>query len=118
MDLAIYLQAAVRNFNRYNKYSIGSELRDHSRHIISLIIRANSRREKREALEELVENAEALKSLLVFSKEVKAFENFNTFKHSVVLAVSLCKQSEGWLKSSMKGTLCMDEGFGHEASPV
>jgi len=41
MELSIYLQNMVRNFSRYNKYTIGTTLRDLSRNIILLIIRAN-----------------------------------------------------------------------------
>ena len=46
MELVIYLQGTVRNFSRYDKYSIGSDLRDLSREILRMIIRANSLSEK------------------------------------------------------------------------
>ena len=103
MELSIYLQNMVRNFSRYNKYSIGTDLRDLSRHILLLVIRANSARQKTEALQELVESCDMLKTLLVFAKEVKAFDSFKSFQHASGMAVLLCKQSEGWLKSSLQG---------------
>ena len=102
IELAVYLQQAVRNFSRYNKYSIGAELREHSRKIILLIIRANSCRDKGAILKDLVETCEMLKTSLVFAKEVKAFASFKSFQHASSLAVVLCKQSEGWLKSSRR----------------
>ena len=102
MELAVYLQQVVRNFSRYNKYSIGTELRDLSRKIILLIIRANSCRDKSVILAELVETCEMLKTSIVFAKEVKAFASFKSFQQASSLAVVLCKQSEGWLKSSRK----------------
>lgn len=102
MELAVYLQEVVRNFSRYNKYSIGEELRALSRKSILLIIQANSSQDKRVALTELVETCEMLKTLIVFSKEVKAFASFKSFQHASTLAVVLCKQSEGWLKSSCR----------------
>jgi hypothetical protein len=34
MELAVYLQSVVRNFSRYDKYTIGTELRNHTRAII------------------------------------------------------------------------------------
>lgn len=102
IELAVYLQQVVRHFSRYNKYSIGAELRDHSRKIILLIIRANSCRNKVAILTELVETCEMLKTSIVFAKEVKAFASFKSFQHASSLAVVLCKQSEGWLKSSRK----------------
>ena len=58
MTLAIYLQDAVRQFSRYDKYTIGSDLRDLSRKIIFLIIRANSVFEKEPDLRELVIHCE------------------------------------------------------------
>ena len=102
MELAVYLQQVVRNFSRYNKYSIGTELRDLSRRIITLIIKANSHHDKSRVLVELVETCEMLKTSIVFAKEVKAFSSFKSFQHASSLAVILCKQSEGWLKSSRK----------------
>ena len=42
MDMSVYIEETVRNFSRYHKYGIGGELRDLSRQIIRLIIRANS----------------------------------------------------------------------------
>jgi hypothetical protein len=101
-ELAVYLQGVIRNFSRYNKYSIGAELRELSRKIILLIIRANSHRDKSEILTELVETCEMLKTSIVFTKEVKAFSSFKSFQQASSLAVILCKQSEGWLKSSRK----------------
>jgi len=102
IELAVYLQGVIRNFSRYNKYSIGAELRELSRKIILLIIRANSHRDKSEILTELVETCEMLKTSIVFTKEVKAFSNFKSFQQASSLVVILCKQSEGWLKSSRK----------------
>ncbi|MCD6361373.1 MAG: four helix bundle protein [Armatimonadetes bacterium] len=102
MELGIYMQNAVRNFSRYNKYTIGADMRNLSRNIIKLIIIANSSKEKAEVLAELVGNCEMLKTMIVFAKEIKAFSNFKSFQHAASLAASLCKQSEGWLKSSRK----------------
>ena len=40
MDLTIYFEKIVRNFSRYHKYTLGSELREKSREIVGLIIKA------------------------------------------------------------------------------
>ncbi|MGH8605654.1 MAG: four helix bundle protein [Gammaproteobacteria bacterium] len=42
MDLTIYCEQIVRNFSRYHKYTLGSELRQKSRENVGLIIKANS----------------------------------------------------------------------------
>jgi hypothetical protein len=55
MDLSIYFKKIVRNFSRYNKYTLGSELRSASRDILKLIIKATSTREKLPVLYELRE---------------------------------------------------------------
>ena len=102
MELAVYLQTVVKNFSRYNKYSVGADLREQSRKILQLIIRANSSRSREQALTELVETCETLKTTIVFAKETRAFSGFNSFQHACGLAVILCKQSEGWLQSSKK----------------
>ena len=46
MDLTIYFEKIVRNFTRYHNYTLGSELREKSREIVGLIIKANSTVEK------------------------------------------------------------------------
>jgi hypothetical protein len=46
MDLTIYFEKIVRNFIRYHKYTLGSELREKRREIVGLIIKANSTVEK------------------------------------------------------------------------
>lgn len=103
MELSVYLDGVARNFSRYHKYTTGQELRDLSRNIIKLIIRANSSVDKTATLTELVETCEMLKTMIFYAKEVKAFANFNSFQHATGLSVSICKQSEGWLQSSKKG---------------
>lgn len=55
MDLTVYFEKIVRNFNRYNKYTLGSELREKSRQIVELIIKANSTKERLPLLLELRE---------------------------------------------------------------
>ena len=85
-----------------NKYSIGSDLRDLSR-ISKAGDQGNSVEEKADVILELVITCEMLKTTIFFAKEARAFENFKAFQHAAGLAVSLCKQSEGWLKSSRRG---------------
>ena len=103
LETAVYLQGVIRGFSRYDKYSVGADLKDLSRQILRLIVRANSAVDKQQSLRELVEYCEMLKITLVFAKEVKAFNNFKSFQQASGLAVQLCRQSEGWLKSSRSG---------------
>jgi len=102
MDLAVHIHDCIKNFSRYNKYTIGTDLRNISREIMKLIVRANSAIDKIDVLVELVETCEMMKIMLMFAKETKAFQNFKSFQIAIGLATSLCKQSEGWLQSSRK----------------
>src|SRR5439155_16580108 len=73
MDLTVYLEKIVRNFSRYHKYTLGSELRAKSREIVVVIIAANSKVEKLALLLEIREKPEGLQVLLRIRKEVRAF---------------------------------------------
>jgi 23S rRNA-intervening sequence protein len=79
MDLAVYLEQVVRNFSRYHKYTLGSDLRQQSRELVTVILRANSRREKVPVLYELRERLEGLLVLLRIGQEVRAFQKFTAY---------------------------------------
>ena len=98
-DMTIYIENIVRGFSRYHKYTLGTDLRNLSREIVRLIIRANSERERLSTLHCLRDTNEELKVVLRICKEVKAFKNFQSFTHSIEAAISLSRQSEGWIKS-------------------
>ena len=46
MDLTIYFEKIVRNFTRYHKCTLGSQLREKRREIVGLIIKTNFTVEK------------------------------------------------------------------------
>ena len=107
MDLTVYLEKIVRNFSRYRKYTLGSELRAKSREIVGVIIAANSRVEKLPLLLELREKREGLQVLLRICKEVRAFNAFSSYAYAANLVVELGRQNEGWIKSQQKeSSLC------------
>ena len=68
MDLTIYFEKIVRNFSRYHKYTLGSELRDKSREVVGLIIKANSTVERLAILFELREGLEGCRCSYVSVK--------------------------------------------------
>jgi len=53
-DLALYFEKIVKNFSRYNKYTIGTDLRNKSREICVCIAKANSLTNKKDVLQSLV----------------------------------------------------------------
>jgi len=99
MDLAIYIENIVRGFSKYHKYTLGTDLRNLSRTVVRLIIKANSEKERSATLLLLRDTIEELKVCMRICKEVKAFKNFNSFVHGVEEVISLGKQNEGWIKS-------------------
>ena len=103
MDMTIYIENIVRGFSRYHKYTLGTDLRNLSREIVRLIIRANSEKDKVKTLLALRDTIEEFKVTLRICKEVKAFKNFNSFKHAIEEAISLSRQNEGWIKSMRGG---------------
>ena len=103
MVLAIYLEKAVRNFSRYHKYTLGSDLRGRSRDIVGFIIKANSTAERLPVLLELRARLEEVMVLLRIGKEVKAYSHFNAYAYAANLVVRLSRQNEGWIKSLKKG---------------
>jgi hypothetical protein len=46
----VHFERVVAGFSRYHKYTLGSELRNASREVVGLIIRANSERDKTDKL--------------------------------------------------------------------
>ena len=103
-DLLIYFEKIVKNFSRYNKYTHGSDLRNITRQVVMLIVRANNSLDKLPVLEEIRIRLEELKAVIRICKEIEAFPNFNSFQTSINQVIQLAKQNEGWMRSlSAKG---------------
>lgn len=98
-DIVVYIEKIVKNFSRYHKYTLGSEMRKLSRKTLILIIKANSEKDKREILIKVRENIEELKICARIAREVKAFGSFKSFEYFVKELVEISRQNEGWLKS-------------------
>lgn len=99
MDVAVHFEKVVAGFSRYHKYTIGTELRNKSREILGLIVRANSSPEKLSLLLEFRQRLENLMILVRLSKEVQAFKSFKSFQFAIEEVVSISRQNEGWIKS-------------------
>ena len=99
LDLAVYMEKIVKGFEKYNKYTIGVDLRQKSKNILYLINRANLSKDKKEAIINLRDGCEDMKMLIQLSKELQAFKSFKQFEQSSMLVVGICKQAQGWLGS-------------------
>ncbi len=100
--MAVHFEKVVAGFSRYHKYTLGTELRNQSRAVVALVMKANAARDKRA---QLLQRREALDELLIsvrIAKEAKAFKSFNSFQFAIEQVVSVCRQNEGWLRSLKK----------------
>jgi hypothetical protein len=99
MDVAVHCEQVAAGFSRYHKYTLGTDLRNKSRQVLSLIVKANSAKEKLPHLMELRGHLEDLLILTRLCKEVKAFKSFNAYVFVAEEVASLSRQNEGWIKS-------------------
>jgi hypothetical protein len=95
MDVAVHFETIVAGFSRYHKYTLGAELRNQSRAIVSLIIQANNERDKAPKLRELRQALEERLVLIRLAKEVKAFKNFSAYQFVVEQVASVCRRARG-----------------------
>lgn len=98
-DLALYFEKLVRGFSRYDKYTLGADLRNLSREVLRLIQRANSERERAATLLEIRSKVEELKVVLRLSRESGALARSSAYEFASGKVVSIGRQNEGWLAS-------------------
>ena len=100
MDVAVHFEKVVAGFSRYHKYTLGTELRNKSREIVSMIVKANSTKDRLPRLLELRGRIDDLIIIVRLCKEVKAFKSFKSFQFAVEEINSVSRQNEGWIKSA------------------
>ena len=116
LDVAVHFEKVVAGFSRYHKYTLGTELRQKSREVVALIVKANAAQDKRPSLVKL---REALDELLIVvriakvatgilppatllhpcTSEARAFKSFQSFQFAIEQVVSVCRQNEGSVQS-------------------
>ncbi|MEA1967562.1 MAG: reverse transcriptase domain-containing protein [Thermodesulfobacteriota bacterium] len=79
LNLSVFVENIVRYFSRYHKYTLGSELRIMCHKALSLIVEANSTRDRVEILLRLRLLLERIKIHLILAREVKAFNQKRSF---------------------------------------
>lgn len=88
MDTAVYFEKVVAGFSRYHKYTLGADLRNKSREIVTLIAKADSSSDKVPRLCELRWNLEDLMVLARICQEIKAFKSFKAFQFAMEVVIS------------------------------
>jgi hypothetical protein len=99
--LLLELEIIVKQFSRYHKYTIGTELRQVVLRLCKAIHRAFTRKySKTKCIQHVVELIDDLKFQLRLGKELKAFKNFAQYEQLAELVVSLGRQAGGWFKQA------------------
>ena len=101
-DLAVYFEKIVKNFDRYNKYTLGSDLRNQSRLVAKQVMRIQ-RTKLQSDKEELLAQLEELKLIIRLTKEVNAFHNPNSYSYSAKLLSQISRQAQTWHSHSLIG---------------
>ena len=103
-DLACEAERAVRAFSRYNKYTLGTDLRQKARGLVDTVVEANGSADRplsddrRSVLERLRGQIESFKVLVRLCQEVNAFSSTGVYLSLAERVVGLGKQNEGWLR--------------------
>lgn len=98
-DLLITVTDLVKHMPRDFKRSIGGELGQECVRIVVLIFRANSARDKRPHLDELIERLQVAELLLRLSRDMRLISTAGYAK-AVELTNSVGKQAGGWRRSA------------------
>jgi len=101
-DLCLYFEKLVRGMPRYDKYTLGADIRNLSREVLRLIIRANSEEDRRATLRDLRAKVEELKVVLRLAREGGAIARARSYEFACGKAVAIGRQNEGWLASQVK----------------
>jgi len=101
LDVCVYVETIVKSFDKYFKYTVGSDLRAYSKRILFGVHKANRAYDKQIWLEKLVEHCEEFKMLVQLCKELKAFKSFKQFEHVSKKAVEVAKQAQAWLNYTL-----------------
>ncbi|MEO5346681.1 MAG: four helix bundle protein [Magnetococcus sp. YQC-9] len=99
-DLAVHMEKIVRHFSRYHKFTIGTELRNHSQKVLSQVIVANNTVQREPVLLALRQELEQFKVLSRLCHESGGFASVKSYLFVAERIVDLAKQNEGWLKQT------------------
>ena len=100
-DLALYFEKTVRGMARYDKYTLGTDLRNLSREVLRLIQRANSEEDRIGTLKEVRGKIEELKVVLRLARESGAIQKANAYELAAGKVINIGRQNEGWLSSQI-----------------
>jgi len=97
-DLLLEIFLFVRNFTKEFKYTIGESLKKETIDLITLIYRANSRKEKESTIIEARERIEVIRLFLRLTKDLRQI-SVKKFVHLNLKVENVSRQLTGWQKN-------------------
>ena len=103
-ELALLVERQVQGFGRYHKYALGADLRALCRRMLRQVIRANNAAAQREVeLQGLRVSVEEFLVMTRLARDVQAFPTLKAYEQCANLALSVSRQTEGWLGKTKTG---------------
>lgn len=99
-DLTVHIEKIVRNFSRYHKYTLGTDLRNKSRIILDRIMEANNAADRLSCLLELRQELESLKITVRLCHESGGFASTRGYLYVAERITNIAKQNEGWIRKT------------------
>jgi hypothetical protein len=97
-DLLLAIFEFTKNFNKDYKYTVGESLKKETTELLTLIYRANSRKDKVGVLQEARERIEVIRLFIRLMKDMKQI-NLKKFVEINKTVENVSKQLTGWQKS-------------------
>lgn len=101
--LAYECELAVKGFDRYHKYTLGTDIRQQAMQIWRLANRAwLAKHRQHDYLHQMSMAIDDIKLSFLLAKRLKVFASVAQFESLSLLAVDIGRQCGGWLKKSQK----------------
>ena len=100
-DLLLEIFQFVKNFGREYKYTVGESLKKQTVALLTLIFRANSRKDKEQVLQEARESIEVIRLFIRLMKDMHQI-SLKNFVHVNKKVEDVSKQLTGWQKAMRK----------------
>lgn len=100
-DLLVELMNTTKDFPRDFKFSLGEKIQNHVIELLVLIYKANSTKDKKDFICEIINQVQFLDLFLRISFDLKIIPQA---RYCVLIekTYSIAKQAQGWLKSSFE----------------
>ena len=95
--MMVEVERIVKDFPRYHKYALGSQLRKKAMQIYQLVSRVIQHKQNRKRwIESLIYAVDDFKCQIQIAKLLKIFKNFKQFELLARYSLALNKQSKSW----------------------